>query len=181
MFIYLATSYQDQLVDLNQEKLQIWYQDVFLSWRWWFGIASTFIPPIIWTSIRKKSSTARLLLVGIFAVLIATILDGMGIFLGLWNYKYEVVPLIPGYFPWIIINYPIILMVILQIKPKTNAIYKALIYASITAFIGLPILIALDIYEKLNWSLFYSFVIQFILYLVAHSLSKLQTFNSLDS
>ena len=168
-------------MDLNQEKIQMWYQDVFLSWRWWFGIASIFIPPIIWIFIRKKKSTARLLLVGIFAVLFATLLDGMGIFLGLWNYKYEVFPLIPGYFPWIIINYPIILMVILQIKPKSKAIYKALFYAAITSFIGLPVLMALDIYEKLNWSILYSFVIQFILYLVAHGLSKLRTFDSLDS
>jgi hypothetical protein len=181
MFIYLTTSHQEQLMSLNHEKLQIWYQNVFLTWRWWLGIASIFIPPIIWVFIRKKDSTARLLLVGVFAVLFATLLDGMGIFLGLWNYGYEVFPLIPGYFPWIIINYPIFLMIVLQVKPKVNALIKAFIYAGVTAFIGLPILIALDIYEKLNWNLFYSFVIQVILYLIANGLSKLKKFDPLDS
>jgi hypothetical protein len=181
MFVILTTSYQEQLMNLNNEKIQIWLQEVFLSWRWWLGMASTIIPPIVWIVIRKRSSTTRLLFVGVFAVLFATLLDGIGIFLGLWNYKYEVFPLIPGYFPWIIINYPIILMIVLQIKPKGNAFYKALLYSGITVYIGLPILMALDIYQKYSWNLFYSFIIQFFLYLIAHGLSKLNKYDPLDS
>ncbi|WP_172460100.1 hypothetical protein [Priestia endophytica] len=40
--------------------------------------------------IQKKESTDRLLYTGLFVAILASFLDMIGVFLGLWEYRYEV-------------------------------------------------------------------------------------------
>ncbi|WP_019392568.1 hypothetical protein [Priestia filamentosa] len=56
------------------------------------------------------------------------------------NYRYEVFPLTSNYFPWDFIVLPISMMAFIQIKPQVWPIVKAIIYASVSSFVGLPVL-----------------------------------------
>jgi hypothetical protein len=71
-------------------------------------------------------------------MIIAALLDILGAQMGLWHYRYEVVPLLPSYFPWDFTLMPITLMLFIQIKPNRNPWMKAIIFALISSFIAEP-------------------------------------------
>lgn len=160
-------------------KADVWLEYVVFSWRWWVGIGLAIIPWIVWIIFRKKDSTHRLLFVGLFVILISSYLDFLGVQLGLWRYKYEDLPTVPAYMPWDISILPVLIMFILQYKPHTSPLIKALLFAAFTAFFGEPITVWLEIYEPITWKSIYSFPIYIVIYLISHYLSRREGFNRL--
>lgn len=167
----IYNNYFEKQNDLNYEKLHIWLDYTVFSWRWWLGVLIMVCLTVIWLKFRKKESTDRLLYTGLFVAILASFLDMIGVFLGLWEYRYEVFPLTHNYFPWDLFLLPISIMIILQIKPNMNPFIKGIIYAGFSSFIGLPLLTWLDIYKPIKWEYIYSFPILVIIYLAAHYVS----------
>jgi hypothetical protein len=163
--------------NLVQQKLSIWIDYIVFTWQWWFLVIVTILPWIFWVVFRKKSSTDRLLFVGLFVISISSLFDILGSQLGFWHYRYEVLPLIPSYFPWDFTLMPVTILFLLQIKPKTNPWIKAIIFASITSFIAEPLVEYLQIYEPKKWKFIYSFPIQICVYLSSHYISKRNNFS----
>ena len=60
-------------------------------------------------------------------MLICSWLDLMGILFGLWSYYDNVVPFSPAFLPWDFTLLPVVIMFLLQIKPKINPIIKAIL------------------------------------------------------
>jgi hypothetical protein len=52
--------------ELIDQKIEIWQEHVLFYDLWWFGVALSIIPWIIWFLIRKKQSTDRIMYVGFY-------------------------------------------------------------------------------------------------------------------
>ncbi|YCA46341.1 hypothetical protein M1E11_24960 (plasmid) [Bacillus sp. JZ8] len=176
-------SMYDQLINqqnqLNDEKLHIWMDYTLFSWRWWFGFLLMVLFIGFWIKFRKKESTHRLLYTGLFIAIFSSFLDMIGDFLGLWDYRYEVLPFTHNYFPWDLIVLPISMMTFIQIKPHVRPITKAIIYAAIASFVGLPLLTWLGVYKPLHWKYIYSFPILILIYMAASYIASREKFKEL--
>jgi hypothetical protein len=114
--IKLIDSNQNQIEQLIDQKIQFWFDHVLFSGLWWMGVALSIIPWILWFFIRKRESTDRLLYIAFYVMSIAVVLDILGDQLGLWHYRYHVIPVLPTYFPWDITLMPLTILVFLQIS-----------------------------------------------------------------
>jgi hypothetical protein len=85
---------------------------------------------------------------------ISLALDAIGVQLGLWSYRYEVLPFIPAYIPYDLALMPVIIMSLIQFKPLYSSLKKAIIFGLLTAFVGEPIIVMFDIYKPQNWNFF---------------------------
>ncbi|WP_410777728.1 CBO0543 family protein [Ectobacillus funiculus] len=128
---------------------------------------------------RDRESADRLQYAGLFVAIVSAHLDYVGTFFGLWKYDYEVFPVVSNYVPFSIFTLPITVMFFLQVKPKTNPCTKALLFA-VFSLIALPIVDWIGIYDPIKWHYFYSFVIQFLIYLMAHYISRRKKFKWLE-
>jgi hypothetical protein len=70
-------------------------------------------------------------------------------------------------------------MLWLQFKPTLNPFLKAVIYSSLTSFIGEPLFEWIGFYTTVKWSVFYSFPIYIMIYLIAERISKAKSFDIL--
>jgi len=163
----------------HEKKIAFWLENVIFTWQWWLGILLTVVPWILWFLFRKKGSTYRLLLSGTIVLLISSWLDFAGIALGLWHYNYDVLPFLPSYLPWDFTLIPVIIMSLIQFKPHSNPFIKALIFAGGSAFIGEPFFKLIKTYSPEHWKYIYSFPFLFVIYLLAHFISKRNEFDKL--
>ena len=169
-----------EIARVNIEFFPIWKEHVFLKPFWWISLALTVFPWAFWLYFRKKESTNRLLFAGFFVMLISSYLDFLGISYGLWDYHAKLAPHFPTFIPWDLSLMPITIMIFIQVKPKVSPFLKGLLFSGITAFVIEPVLVWLDYYHIINWKYLYSFPIYFVIYLVAHRLSKRKNFDNVD-
>jgi hypothetical protein len=170
---------ENALKDLVYQKIDIWSEHVVFSGIWWLGVVLTILPWIIWFIYRKKNSSDRILYVGLFVAVISLCLDVIGDQLGLWHYRFVVIPFLPTYIPWDLTLMPITVMFLIQIKPKVNPLIKAVLFALSSSYIGEPIFNWLGVYVLDSWKYSYSVPIQFVIYLIAHHLSQRDNFSPL--
>ncbi|NRD80176.1 hypothetical protein HPT25_22840 [Bacillus sp. BRMEA1] len=158
----------NKITALIQQRQDIWVSDVVFTWRWWLGLAFTIIPWILWCIFRKKESTDRLLYVAFLVIIISVVLDVFGDQYGIWHYRYNVVPILPTYFPWDFTLMPISIIFLLQFKPNWSPWIKAFIFALGSSYIGEPIFHWIGVYQTIHWRFTYSVPIQFCIYLLMH-------------
>jgi hypothetical protein len=166
----------EQIHKLIIKKIEIWSDYVLFSGLWWFGVAMSIIPWIIWFVIRKKNSTDRIFYTGLFVMDISLALDIVGDQLSLWHYRYNVIPIVPTYFPWDITLMPVSVMVFLQVKANWHPLIKAILFAFFSAYLAEPFFHWLGIYVPTKWRYTYSVPIQVFIYLAAHYLSRREKF-----
>lgn len=165
----------------NDLILEVWLTHVLFSWQWWLQLFLTIIPWVAWILLRKKDSTQRLLHAGFFVMIISSALDTYGVALGLWRYKWELIPFIPSYVPWDYTLIPIAVMISIQYNPfNLNRYTKAIIFAFLASFLVEPIFVKLGLYELIHWKHIYSFPIVVAIYLIADYLSRTTTFSRLE-
>lgn len=75
----------------------LWYNHSLFTWRWWLGINLIILPWIIWYFLRKKESSGRLLSAGLFAIIISSFLNIVGVSMHLWGYPVRPLPIILPY------------------------------------------------------------------------------------
>lgn len=167
------------LVLADQKDHKIWFEYVFLSWQWWFGVLLTVIPWVIWWKFRKKESMSRLLYGAFFVIIISMFLDSFGTELGLWDYRYEPIPFLPSFLPWDLGLLPVSFLVLMQIKPHASPLIKAILYSFMSAFIGEPFFEWLGFYKSTNWNPFFSLPFYFFIFLIGHSLVTSKSFKEL--
>ncbi|MFC5450095.1 CBO0543 family protein [Paenibacillus aestuarii] len=177
--IQYADQNTSQIQYLIQQKVKFWTSEVLFSSYWWFALSLSVIPWLIWWIFRNKRSTDRLFYAGLFVMCISLILDVLGDQLGFWYYRFNLIPVLPTYFPWDCTLMPVTIMFMLQIKPRTNPFIKAIIFAIVSSYIGEPIFKWMEVYVQSNWKYSYSVPIQIIIYLIAHYLSKRNKFDEL--
>lgn len=170
---------QNKIEHLIDKKIQIWIDYVLFSGLWWMGVGLSIIPWIIWFVFRKKESTDRLLYIAFYVMTISVVLDIIGDQIGLWHYRYHVIPVLPTYFPWDITLMPLSVILLLQVKPHVNTWFKAIFFALLASYVGEPIFDWLNVYEPKNWRYSYSVPIQIAIYMTAHYISKRDRFAKL--
>lgn len=170
----------NQIVQLVYEKTGIWLKYIVFSKLWWMGVALTIIPWILWYIYRKKQSTDRIMYVGLFVITIWLILGIAGDQLGLWHYRYNVIPFLPTYMPWDVTLMPVGIMTFIQVKPNTNPWLKAVLFALVTSYLAEPFFELLKVYQTIHWHYSYSVPIQIAIYMSAHYISKRNTFSNLS-
>ena len=161
----------------NDALIHKWTELIFLSPRWWIGVTLAIVPWFIWWKLHNKNFKGDLLRAGFFMAIICTILDGVGVQLGLWFYPYDTFPFIPGYFPWDLTLFPITMMTMIEIKSKWNPFYKSLLIALFYSICE-PLADFSKIYEPIIWKFYYSFPIYILLFLICNAVAKGKIFNS---
>ncbi|MDD9270539.1 CBO0543 family protein [Paenibacillus sp. GCM10023248] len=179
--IELIDANVNQVQTLIRERVHIWHEYVLFSDLWWFGVFLSIVPWVIWFFLRNKYSSDRILYVGFFVIVISLLLDILGDQLGFWHYRFNVIPVLPTYFPWDVTLMPVSIMFLIQVKPNTSPYLKALFFALLTSYVAEPFITWLKIYEPTIWRYSYSFPIQFIIYLFAHYISRRNKFEKLTS
>lgn len=167
---------QNQIENLIDQKIDFWRHHVLFSGLWWMGVGLSVIPWIIWFIFRRKQSTDRLMYVGFYVMSISVMLDIIGDQIGLWHYRYHVIPVLPTYFPWDVTLMPLSIMVLLQIRPRTNPWYKAIFFALLSSYIAEPFFEWMQVYNPINWRYSYSVPIQIVIFMVAYWFSKKNKF-----
>ncbi|MBE6185136.1 hypothetical protein G4D61_10940 [Bacillus ginsengihumi] len=168
-----------QIHVLIEQKVDIWLHYVLFSPLWWIAASLTIIPWIFWLLFRPRESTDRLMYAGFFVMIISLVLDVLGDQYGLWFYRFNLIPVLPTYFPWDLTLMPLSIMFLLQIKPQANPLFKALLFAIATSFIGEPFFAWMKVYVLIHWHYYFSAPIQFCIYLVAHYISRRTKFSKL--
>ena len=169
----------NQIEELIDKKITLWQHYVLFSNLWWFGVALSIIPWIVWLIYRRRQSTDRLLYVGFYVMSISLMLDVVGDQIGLWHYRYHVIPVLPTYFPWDITLMPLTIMVFLQFRPKTNPWIKAILFALISSYLAEPFFHWIKVYNPINWHYSYSVPIQIFIFMSSYWFSKRNKFSSL--
>lgn len=178
-YIRLIDQNNNQIEELLDRKVEIWQEYVLFSPTWYLGIALSIIPWLLWYKYRKKTSTNRLLYAGFFVMTVSLVLDVLGDQMGFWHYRFNVVPLLPTYFPWDITLQPVAVLFLLQTKPSVSPIMKGIVFALLTSFVAEPIFDWAKLYNPITWEYYYSVPIQFAIYLTADFISNQNTFMKL--
>ncbi len=168
----LTSKMNDQLLEIYEYKLELWQNFVLNSWQFWFGVALTVLPVILWLYLHDNKKTGTFLLAGLTTAILSALLDTSGNFLGWYDYQYDVFPIAPNYIPWDFVFIPVLTMFTLQFFTKFNILLRGAILSAFIAFIGLPLLSSMGIYVLLNWNYFFSFVTMFIIFLLSYLVSK---------
>lgn len=165
-------------VDANKGYFYLWKSHVLFVWQWWLQLALTIVPIALWIVLRKRDSTARLLYVGFFVMLVTSWMDFVGSSFGLWYYPIKLIPTIPPFFPWeTCITVTILLL--LQYKPAFSPWLKAFGFGLADTFVGEPMAKWMGLYIPLHWRYIYSLPIYIAIYLTAHYLARSNSFEKL--
>ncbi|QUH25325.1 CBO0543 family protein [Serpentinicella alkaliphila] len=155
----------DLVVKAHENLYDYWLKNILFTWQWWIGVLLTILPWAIWIKYRRKESTTRLLFAGTVTIIITYFLDLIGTILGLWYYKWKVIPLIPTYMPWDYTLFPVSIMFFLQVKPNASKYTKSFIFSIMS--VGFEkLFVWLDFYKEVRWRSLYSFPIYIVIYLI---------------
>jgi hypothetical protein len=170
----------EKIVDANSMVTDVIMNVYIFTWKWWVGVALIVVPWAAWLFLREKKSTGRLLCAGLFIMIFSAVLDTFGIENGLWSYPVKVIPSPTLSFSFRLSVLPVWGMLFIQYKPQVHPFVKALLYAGIAAFVGMPLLSMIDLYKKINWAYPYSFFILTGMYLISYWLYNLQSFEKVS-
>ncbi|TYS67467.1 hypothetical protein FZC76_12830 [Sutcliffiella horikoshii] len=168
-----------QQSELYNQIIDLWFQEVLFTWRWWVGVALTFFSWLFWIVYHKKESRYRLLNAGFFVMTASLILDSLGVQLGLWSYRFEVIPFILAYLPYNLALMPVVVMSLIQFKPHFSPLIKSIVFGVLTAYVGEPLVYFLKVYNPYNWQYFFSVPIYMLIYLIANWLTTREAYGTI--
>lgn len=168
------------LQDISKTFQRLWIQDILFTWQWWLLLAMTVLPWVFWIFYHKKDSANRLLFAGFFVIIVSHFLDAVGSTYGLWSYTARLIPLMPPYLPWDTSLLPVVVMTMIQFRPKISPYIKAAVFAALSSFVMEPLAIWLNLYWPTHWKHIYSFPIFFAIYLAADWLSRRKRFEHIE-
>ncbi len=112
--------YQDfkHILDLKNElihlRLQFWLEHDLFKPHWWFFLASSILPWMVWWKIADKKRFKELLIYGLLWAIFATVFDEFGVSLKFWYYPKELFSMVSPLFPADLTIIPVTFMVVYQ-------------------------------------------------------------------
>jgi hypothetical protein len=165
----------------SEMTYQYWVEHVLFTFNWWFLISLMIVPWFFWWRVVDRKRIFEMLTIGLFASLIATCLDTVGIVLLLWGYESKVVQMIPQFNPIDYTVIPVIFTLIYQYFPRWKSyLLVHTIVAAGASFIVEPLFVWMEIYEPYNWKYVYSFPIYIVLAVGVKSLIEKLKFQKKD-
>ncbi len=113
-------------------ELEYWLQYSLFTWQWWFLLASTILPWIIWWKKVDRSRFFDITTFGLWWVVVAVTLDNMGVTLHLWDYPIQLIYLMPPLVPADLAVIPITYMFLYQYIQSWGKFIIASIIAAFT-------------------------------------------------
>lgn len=168
-----------KITEANQLIVEAIMNAFLFTWQWWVSLAMIVIPWVIWGIFRNRESSARIFSAGLLVMVLSEILDTVGVSFGKWAYPVKLVPVATINFSFRLSVLPVFVMLLLQYKPSFNPYLKAVIFGGLSAYVGIPVLGMIDLYKKIDWAYTYSFFILTSFYLIAHWVSRRNSFEKI--
>ena len=155
--------------------VQTWKDGVLLSWHWWMDLALSVLPWALWLIVHNRplkktpfpeGHTHRLLAAGFVTLVTSSVLDMVGIYLGMWEYHTFLLPVVPAYLPWDWSVFPVTAMLFYQFFPRINPWIKAAVFSAIGAFVAEPLFALIGTYHLLAWRFWYSPPLYFAVFML---------------
>jgi len=167
-----------QVMELREQayilQLQYFKNEVLFTFRWWVLILIAIVPWYIWWKLVDKKQLVKITMFGLFNLVIILILDEMGTYTRLWDYKYPILPYVDISLTADITVFTVTHILIYQYFPKWQGFIIAnIILAVILAFVMEPLGIWAGYYVPLNWEHIYSLPIYASKALVAKWLTEI--------
>ncbi|MCI3919669.1 hypothetical protein MO973_05410 [Paenibacillus sp. TRM 82003] len=147
----------DLMERLGDLKLQYWLEHDLFKPHWWFLLAASIIPWIIWwyKGKRQPELITHLLL----WMIVSSLLDELGVSLHLWEYPKSLIALMPPLLPADLSVIPISFTFIYQYFPRGKSYFIGVVVLSaIFSFVIEPVFEMLHLFNmNLIWGHFYSF------------------------
>ena len=141
----------------DQAGREFWFNNVFLTPKWWLIVAVAVLPVVIWWKLVDRRRLFEIMTYGLLVSLLAGLLDAIGVELDAWEYKYDFVPLLDVFIVYDISVLPVSYMLVYQYFQSWRGFVTAhLILSFAFAFISEPLLVWLDIYQLIGWKHIYS-------------------------
>jgi len=153
---------------VHNEIERIWLEKMLFTWHWWFGVALSVLPWVLWLIVRNRKDSHNLLYAGLFTMLSATLLCILGTSQGLWQYNSWILPHLHQYFPWHLTVMPVTAMLFYQFLSKISPWIKGAVFSFVGAYVVEPIYVWLGFYETTGWEFYYGLPIYYAIYLVGY-------------
>jgi hypothetical protein len=165
----------------NEKMVQLWYDEIFLSFSWWVSILVFIIPWVIWIMFRKRESSLRLFYCGLVLIFLNSTLESIGNPYGWWNFTPSLPYINSFYLPTSLSSVPVLGMLILQFCKKWSPFTQAIIYSLIISFVSRPFLSWTHVYfQDSKWEYYYFLPIYFFFYLIAYYFSTRNQYSTLN-
>lgn len=157
-------SIQQQYIEIfnkNQASVQshvdFWVEYVVFSWQWWVMVGTFILLWSLFWKLKKSEVLPRISIFGLFWIIVASNLDGLGYELGLWGYTYNLSPFLPKSYVFDYCLIPITYMLIYQYFPNGKRFFYANVVLALGAsLIAEPVAEKLGLYIPFHWSVFIS-------------------------
>jgi hypothetical protein len=166
--VFYTISYKnisDTTRNLRDISYEHWLRYEVFTFDWWFLLALSIIPWIIWWKVLDKNRVNEIIMFGLLVGLISVIIEYIGEYIALWwGYKIKLFPGVTLLFPFDLTVLPVSYMLVYQYFPKWLSFFIGMFILSFgAAFVFEPILDWMDIYVLLTWKYVYSFPIYFVM------------------
>ncbi|MFC7063120.1 CBO0543 family protein [Halobacillus seohaensis] len=152
---------------LLESNYHYWIEHVLFTFNWWFLLALTIVPWIIWFRLVDRNRLLEISFIGAIVATTAIILDTIGTSLQLWSYGYKLVQMISPLYPIDLSLLPVLFMLLYQWFTTWKAyIISQTILAALGSFVAEPLFIWLGIYILHEWEIYYSFPIYIALAII---------------
>jgi hypothetical protein len=148
---------------LNQANSERWHHYGLPTFRFWLLLAFLLLPWLLWSRLVDRSRLLELLLTGMLISLWTILLDMAGYFLDFWFYPVEMIPMVPGAWPFDLAMIPVAYMLLQQYARSWRSYLAALcVMALVYAFIGEPMCIRLGLVIYYKWTYVYSVAVYLV-------------------
>lgn len=141
---------------------KIWVDEMVLTWQWWLLMVIFIVPWIVWWRFVDRKRIFEILTYGFMVTMLAMSFDAIGVECDLWEYHYQLIPLLDVLIVFDISVVTVTYMLVYQSLQSWGWFIIAHIgIAGVFAFIAEPTLVHLGYYQLIKWKFFYSFPIYF--------------------
>lgn len=138
--------------------------DTLWSYQWWILVATVIVLWGLWVIFLDRKRLRNILLVGLFALTFAIILDDVGMSRAFWAYPYNIVYFSTRLTPVDTVVLPVAYMFIYQyFRRWIPYIIVCILFSAFASFIAEWIFVQLNMYELIQWKFIYSFPIYIVI------------------
>jgi len=152
-----------------------WHENNFLTYKWWFLVALSIVPAIVWWVQVDKTKLIENTAFGLFYGVTAIFLDSIGSNAMVWTYPVRLTPnLNPQLYPY---DVGVVIIPFMMVYQKFSMAFKKFFIATgvlslFLAFVAEPFMVYMGIYKEITWKHIYSFPIYWLIGLMCWAIIK---------
>lgn len=160
----------EELLDAEEKFHRVlrayWYENNFLTYKWWFLVVLSVVPALVWWISVDKTRLIENTAFGLFYGVAAIFLDAIGSNTMVWIYPVRLTPYLnPQLYPY---DVGVVIIPFMLVYQEYGYSFKKFVISTcllslFLAFIAEPFMAYLGIYKQITWKYGYSFIIYWIL------------------